>query len=193
MIALLFGPPGSGKGTQATRVAGRLGIPHVATGDMLRAEVAKGSALGLEAKPIMESGALIPDQLVVRMIGTRLDQPDATHGALLDGFPRTLAQAEALNAMLQQRGQGVGVVIDLQVPETALWERMQKRAHQEGRADDTEEAFHQRLDVFASQTRPVLHHYQRLGTRIVEIDGVGAIDEVTERIASALQGQESAA
>ncbi|MBV8301160.1 MAG: adenylate kinase [Candidatus Dormibacteraeota bacterium] len=187
MIVVLFGPPGSGKGTQAQRVAARLEIPHVATGDMLRAEVARGSELGREAAPIMASGALIPDDLVVRIIDARLSQPDARHGALLDGFPRTLAQAAALDAMLAGRQGRVDVVLQLDVPEAELWERMRNRAHQEGRADDTEIAFRQRLDVFRGETAPVLEHYRAAGTRIVAVNGVGAVDMVTDRIEQALQ------
>jgi adenylate kinase len=186
VIAVLFGPPGSGKGTQAARVAARLGIPHVATGDILRQEVARGSALGREAEPVMRNGRLVPDDLVVRIIESRLSQDDASRGALLDGFPRTVPQATALDAMLARRGQRVDVLVSLRVPDSELRDRVLKRAAIEGRADDTPEALAQRLVTYRAETEPVLIHYQAAGTRIVEIDGVGSIESITERIISAL-------
>ena len=188
MIVVLFGPPGSGKGTQAQRVASGLGVPHVATGDMLRAEVARGSALGREAEPIMASGHLIPDDLVVRIIEVRLDEPDARGGALLDGFPRTVPQARALDAMLRRNGRAVDNVLALQVSDDELRRRVQHRAEVEGRADDTMSAFSERLRVYRTETAPVLDYYRAEGTSIIEVDGVGEIDDVTERIAKALNG-----
>ena len=188
MIVVLFGPPGSGKGTQAQRVASGLGVPHVATGDMLRAEVARGSALGREAEPIMASGHLIPDDLVVRIIEARLDEPDARNGALLDGFPRTVPQAQALDAMLQRNGRAVDKVLALHVSDAELRRRVQHRAEVEGRADDTMTAFTERLRVYRTETAPVLDYYRSAGTNIVEVDGVGEIDAVTDRIAKALNG-----
>ena len=188
MIVVLFGPPGSGKGTQAQRVASGLGVPHVATGDMLRAEVARGSALGREAEPIMASGHLIPDDLVVRIIEARLDEPDARNGALLDGFPRTVPQAQALDAMLRRNGRAVDKVLALQVSDAELRRRVQHRAEVEGRADDTMTAFTERLRVYRTETAPVLDYYRSAGTTIVEVDGVGAIDAVSERIATTLNG-----
>jgi adenylate kinase len=187
MIVVLFGPPGSGKGTQASRVAGTLGVPHVATGDILRAEVAKGSALGAEVEPIMRSGRLVSDDLIVRVIEARLAEPDARSGALLDGFPRTVAQARALDAMLVRNQRHVDAVISLDVPDAELQERVVKRAGVERRADDTPEAFARRLQVYRDETAPVLDWYSANGTRIERVDGVGAIDAVTERIVSALQ------
>jgi adenylate kinase len=187
MIALMFGPPGSGKGTQASRVAVRLGIPHIAAGDMLRDEVVQGTELGREAKPIMDSGGLVPDELVIRMIDNRLNQPDATKGALLDGFPRTVPQAVALDAMLGKRNDHVAEVISLEVPEDELRRRILKRANTEGRSDDTIEGLAQRLIVYRQDTAPVLEHYRAAGTLIVAIDGVGDIDAITERIIEALK------
>ena len=193
MIAVLFGPPGSGKGTQAARVSARIGIPHIATGDILRDEVARGTALGLEAGPIMQRGMLISDDLVVRVIEARLLQPDAARGALLDGFPRTVAQAEALDAMLARRGRGVDVLVALDVPDRVLKERVLKRAQLEGRPDDTPEALELRLATYRAETEPVLGHYGAPGTRVERIDGVGSIDAVTERITAALaRGHEQA-
>jgi adenylate kinase len=186
MIALFFGPPGSGKGTQAQRVAERARLPHVATGEILRAEVAKGSDLGREVQPIMDSGGLVPDDLVVRVIEARLRDPDAAVGALLDGFPRTLPQARALDTMLRKRGSGVDTLMVLRVPDAELWRRMERRAHLEGRRDDTAESFQRRLRIYREETTPVVGHYRAAGARIAEIDGVGTIDEVTARIAAAL-------
>ena len=183
----MFGPPGSGKGTQASRVAVRLGIPHIAAGDMLRSEVARGTALGLEAKPIMDAGGLVPDDLVVRMIESRLNEPDAKNGALLDGFPRTVSQAIALDAMLAKRNDRVAEVISLEVPEDELRRRILKRATTEGRSDDTLEGLAQRLKVYRQDTAPVLDHYRTGNTLIESINGHGDIDEITDRIIAALK------
>ncbi|MFN2582706.1 MAG: adenylate kinase [Candidatus Dormibacteria bacterium] len=186
MIVIVFGPPGSGKGTQAQRVASRIAVPHIATGDILRAEVARGSELGREAEPIMRSGKLVPDELIVRMIESRLGAGDAKSGALLDGFPRTVAQAEALDAMLLRAGRGVDVVVSLLVGDDELRRRVLQRASIENRADDTESAFDQRLRTYREETAPVLDHYRGAGTHIAEVDGVGDIDSVTTRISGAL-------
>jgi adenylate kinase len=187
VIALMFGPPGSGKGTQASRVAVRLGIPHIAAGDMLRDEVARGTALGREAKPIMDAGGLVPDDLVVRMIDARLNEPDAGNGVLLDGFPRTVPQAVMLDAMLGKRSEHVAEVISLEVPDDELRTRILKRATIEGRSDDTVEGLAQRLIVYRQDTAPVLEHYRAIGTRIDATNGVGDIDAITARIMDALK------
>jgi adenylate kinase len=187
VIALMFGPPGSGKGTQASRVAVRLGVPHVAAGDMLRSEVARNTPLGREAKPIMDSGGLVPDDLVVRMIDGRLNEPDAKLGVLLDGFPRTVPQATTLDAMLDRRNEAVANVILLEVPDDELKTRILKRATIEGRSDDTAEGLAERLVVYRQDTAPVLEHYRAAGTRIQAIDGVGDIDAITERIMQSMQ------
>jgi adenylate kinase len=186
MIALMFGPPGSGKGTQATRVALRLGVPHVAAGDMLRSEVARDTPLGREAKPIMDAGGLVPDDLVVRMIDGRLNQSDASGGVLLDGFPRNVPQAVNLDSMLARRNENVNDVISLEVPDEELKERILKRATTEGRSDDTAEGLAQRLMVYRQDTAPVLQHYREVGTRIEAINGVGDIDAITQRIIESL-------
>jgi adenylate kinase len=193
VIAVMFGPPGSGKGTQASRVALRLGIPHVAAGDMLRNEVSRGTDLGREAKPIMDAGDLVPDDLVVRMIDARLNQPDAGKGALLDGFPRTVPQAVTLDRMLTVRGDYVAEVISLEVPEDELRVRILKRAEIEGRSDDTTEGLANRLVVYRQDTWPVLDHYRSHGTRIEAINGVGDIDAITERILESLKHNRAAA
>lgn len=187
MIAVMFGPPGSGKGTQASRVAVRLGIPHVAAGDMLRNEVSRGTDLGREAKPIMEAGGLVPDDLVVRMIDARLNQPDAGKGVLLDGFPRTVPQAGTLDRMLKARGDYVAEVISLEVPDDELEARILKRAVIEGRSDDTVEGLANRLVVYHKETWPVLDYYRSHGTRIESINGVGDIDAITDRIIESLR------
>ena len=183
----MFGPPGSGKGTQASRVAVRLGVPHIAAGDMLRDEVAHDTALGREAKPIMDAGGLVPDDLVVRMIDARLNQPDAKDGVLLDGFPRTVPQATMLDAMLAKRNEHVAEVISLEVHDDELKRRILKRATIEGRSDDTAEGLAQRLVVYRQDTAPVLEHYRAAGTRIDAINGVGDIDAITDRIMDALK------
>jgi len=191
VIVVIFGPPGSGKGTQAALVAQRIGVPHVATGDILRAETAKGTPLGREVEPIMRAGHLVPDDLVVRVIESRLAEPDAAPGALLDGFPRTIPQAVALDEMLERNRRRVEVVVPLNVPEDVLAERVRRRAP-EGRPDDTPEAFVKRMHVYRTETAPVLDYYRRKGTCIAEVDGVGDVDAVTERIADALKaGQAS--
>jgi len=188
MIVILFGPPGSGKGTQAQRVASSVGVPHVATGDILRAEVARASALGREAEPIMRSGKLVPDDLIVRIIESRLGESDAKQGALLDGFPRTLPQADALDAMLRRTGRSVDVVVSLNVGDDELRRRVLQRASIENRADDTETAFEERLRTYRDETAPVLDYYRGAGTRIAEVDGIGEVDAVTARISDALAG-----
>jgi len=185
MIVVVFGPPGSGKGTQAALVATRTGLPHVATGDILRAETAKGSPLGHEVEPIMRSGHLVPDDLVVRVIEARLAEPDAASGALLDGFPRTVPQAVALDEMLARNDRQVDVVVALNVPEDVLAERVRRRAP-EGRPDDTPEAFIKRLHVYRTETAPVLDYYSGKGTCVAKVDGVGDVVAVTERITGAL-------
>jgi adenylate kinase len=189
---VIFGPPGSGKGTQASRVAARLGMLHIATGDMLRDEVARGTALGREAEPIMRAGNLVSDDLVVRVIESRLAQPDAAKGVLLDGFPRTVRQAKALDEMLTGKGKRVDVLVALRVPEDVLGERVLRRAAIEGRSDDTPDAFAQRLATYRAETEPVLEHYIDSGTRIEEVDGVGSIEAVAERIVKALSGHRDA-
>lgn len=186
MIVIFFGAPGVGKGTQASRVAARSGLPHVSTGDMLRAEVERGTTLGKEAEPIMRSGELVPDDLLVRMIESRLGEPDAASGVILDGFPRTRPQAEALDAMLERTGRGAGIVLVLEVPDDVIRERVLNRAKLEGRLDDTPEAFAERLRVYREKTAPVLDHYRSTGARVEVIDGDAEMDVVTARILAAL-------
>jgi adenylate kinase len=188
MIVILFGAPGSGKGTQAERVAQTTATPHVSTGAILRAEVARGSALGREAQPIMESGALVPDDLMVRIIESRLAEADAQDGVILDGFPRTVPQAEALDAMLARNGREVGLILYLEVDPDLIKDRILRRASIDGRSDDNPEALAERMRVYQRDTAPVVDHYRRAGTRIESIDGAPPIDQVTEQILTVLGG-----
>jgi adenylate kinase len=182
LITVIFGPPGSGKGTQASIISRRFGMPHVGTGDMLRDEVAAGSDLGREVGPIMKNGGLIPDDLMVRLIERRLTQPDAQAGVLLDGFPRTVPQADALDEMLERTGREIGVVLFFDVPEAELSKRIAHRAGIDHRADDTPEAFIHRMREYEAKTAPVVGYYQDRGTRIEFVNGHAPIEAVTDSI-----------
>jgi adenylate kinase len=182
VITVLFGPPGSGKGTQAAIISDRFGLPHVSTGEMLRAEVAAQSDLGREVGPVMATGGLIPDETMVRVIEHRLNQPDARPGVLLDGFPRTVPQAEELDAMLERTGREIGVVLFFDVPESELQKRIAHRAQADHRADDTPEAFVQRMREYEAKTAPVIDYYQDRGTRIEFVNGNLPIEAVTDSI-----------
>jgi adenylate kinase len=182
VITVLFGPPGSGKGTQAEIISERFSLPHVSTGQMLRDEVAAGTELGREVAPIMESGGLIPDDMMVRIIEHRLSSPDAEQGVLLDGFPRTVPQAEALDEMLERTGREIGVVLFFDVPEDELRKRIAHRSDIDHRADDTPEAFVQRMREYEAKTAPVLDYYQDRGTRIEFVNGNAPIEAVTDSI-----------
>jgi adenylate kinase len=182
VIIVFFGPPGTGKGTQAARLAEITKRPHISTGAMLREAVDQDTPLGREAAPIMASGQLVSDDLMVRIIASRLAQPDAQAGVILDGFPRTVPQAEALDAMLTGLGKAIGVVLTLEVPEDVLRERILKRAEIDGRADDTAEAFAERMRVYQDETEPVIGYYRKNGTRLELIDGVGTMDDVSRRV-----------
>jgi adenylate kinase len=191
MRLIMLGPPGGGKGTQAAKIAAGFGIPQLSTGDMLREAVASGTSTGLHAKEIMERGDLVPDDLVVAVVADRLDEPDAANGFVLDGFPRTLAQAEALDDELYQRGLQLDAVLDLKVDESVLVERVRNRAEQMAergepvRSDDTAEVCERRLDVYRAQTAPVIEHYRSLGV-LKSIDGLQPIEAVTDELAAAI-------
>lgn len=188
MIGIIFGPPGSGKGTQATRIQSEFRLTHLSTGEILRAEVAKGSDIGREVGRIMAAGALVPDDLIVGIVRGRLPGSEAGAGVLLDGFPRTVEQARALDAMLSAEGRpGVDLVIFLDVPERVLVERLLHRAAVEGRADDTREAITGRMHEYRTVTAAVLDHYREDGVRVAEIDGVGEVGEVFNRIRAAIR------
>jgi adenylate kinase len=181
MRAIFLGPPGSGKGTQAKLLAERMGVPTISTGDMLREAVRLETPLGLRAKAIMEAGELVSDDVVIGLIRERISRPDARGGFLLDGFPRTLAQAAALDRLLAGNGESLDAVINLLVPEATLVERMVGRAAIEGRSDDRPETVRERLRVYSEKTAPLVDHYGARGIRI-DVDGSGSIEEVSARI-----------
>ncbi len=183
---LLFGPQGSGKGTQAKRIAAAHGIPHVSTGDMFRGAIARETPLGQKVKPILESGELVPDDLTVGLIRERLSEPDAQTGFVLDGFPRNLAQAAALDALLEELGRPLTAVLELLVPDEVCRERMTLRAAEEGRTDDTPEAIARRLAIYHEETAPLAEYYRAAG-KLVGVDGTGTIDEIAGRIEDALK------
>ena len=194
MNVLLLGPQGSGKGTQAQRIAAAHGIPHIATGDILRAAIAAGTELGLRVKPIYDAGELVPDDLMIELIRERLGQDDAQAGFILDGFPRTMAQAEALDAMLAEIGRALDVVLELQVgDEATLIERMLKRAVEENRSDDTPESMRRRLDLYYRETQPLVEYYRSTRGNVVGIHASGTVDEVFAEIQQALEQVEARA
>jgi adenylate kinase len=182
MNVLILGPQGAGKGTQAARIAATYGIPHIATGDMFRAAIASGSELGREVEPILAAGRLVPDELTISLIRERLGEDDAADGFVLDGFPRNLAQAEALDAMFAEHGIDLDVVVALQVPDEVAHARLIGR----GRSDDTAEAIAQRLADYHQQTEPLIEYY-RARDRLAPIDGAASEDDVFARIGSALE------
>jgi adenylate kinase len=182
---LLLGPPGAGKGTQAARLVGRLGIPQISTGDMLRAAVSAGSALGRKAKAYMERGDLVPDELVIGAARERLARPDTVRGFILDGFPRTAEQARALDELLEDLDVALERCVSIGVDEEALVARLNRRAEIEGRSDDNEEAIRTRMRVYRSQTEPLIAYYRERGL-LAEVCGVGSVEEVAKRIEEAL-------
>ena len=185
MRIVLLGPPGSGKGTQAARLKDRLNVPHISTGDLLRAAVKAGTPLGLQAKAAMDAGELVSDELMLGLIEERLGQDDIAAGYILDGYPRNLAQAEALDTVLDRLGQPVDKALALTVDEEQIVQRLAKRAAEEGRSDDTEEVVRNRLAVYREQTAPVTGYYDERSL-LVEVDGMGEIDEITRRLLDAL-------
>lgn len=185
---LIVGPQGSGKGTQGIRIADAYGIPAISTGDMFRAAVASGSDLGNQVTEIMQSGNLVPDELTSAVVRDRLTQADAAQGFLLDGYPRNVGQVADLDAFLAGRGEQLDAVIELVVPREESIERLTLRAADQGRADDTEEAIANRLAIYERETAPILDVYRERGIA-VEIDGVGTLDEITDRLIAALEGR----
>lgn len=192
MRLVLLGAPGSGKGTQAARLKSELGVPHISTGDMLRAAVAAGTPTGLKAKAVMDAGQLVSDDILLAMLEERLAQPDATNGFILDGYPRNLAQADALDHLLARIGQPLDAVVKLEVPNETIIGRCEIRYAAEHRKDDDPAVVRDRLKVYAEQTAPVADFYARRGTLQV-VDGVGALDEVTARVKRALKAESAAA
>jgi adenylate kinase len=185
---LLLGAPGAGKGTQAALLIERLGVPHVSTGDMLRAAVAAGTEVGLQAKAVMDSGKLVSDEIVIAIAQERLGEPDARQGFVLDGFPRTLAQAEALDVTLEKLGSPLECCLAVTVDVEAVVQRLLKRAEIEGRADDNEATIRERMRVYDEQTAPLLKYYGDRGV-LVEVDGMGSVVEVSKRIETALASE----
>jgi adenylate kinase len=185
MRMLIIGPPGAGKGTQAVRVASAYDVPAISTGDIFRANVSSGTPLGLQAKEYMDRGAYVPDELTNALVIDRLAQDDVAQGFLLDGFPRTLAQVYTLDDCLRQRDSDLDVVVRLVVETEEVVRRLLKRAHDQGRSDDTEDVIRHRLDVYQEQTHPLTDVYQERG-RLQNVDAVGTPDEVTERILTAV-------
>jgi adenylate kinase len=182
---LLLGVQGSGKGTQAKRLASEYDIAHLSTGDMLRQAIAEGTELGRRVKPVLEAGDLVPDDLMIELIRGRIQSPETADGFILDGFPRTMAQADALDAMLAEIDRPLSVVLELQVPDDVAIERLRKRAVDEGRSDDTPEAISNRIDLYHRETKPLVSHY-RLAGNLVGIHGDRSENEVFAEIQDAV-------
>ena len=190
MNLLVLGPQGSGKGTQAKRISAEYGVPHVSTGDIFRAAIADGSELGRRVEPILASGALVPDELTVSLIRERLAAPDARDGFVLDGFPRTIAQAEALDETLVETGQTLDAVLFFDLDDDVATERLRGRALEEGRDDDTPAVIAHRLAVYHEQTKPVVEHYRATG-KLVPLHAERSVGEVFAEIQAALEHVEA--
>ncbi len=193
MKIVFLGPPGAGKGTQSERLVHKHGIAQLSTGDMLRAAVNAGTPIGLRAKSVMEAGELVSDEIVIGIVSDRIEEPDCASGFILDGFPRTVAQAEALDGMLEEKGMTLDAVIELKVDQNRLLARIENRvreaeaAGQPVRKDDNPASFKQRLDAYREQTAPVSAYYERTG-RLQTVDGMQSIEEVSEAIDRILAG-----
>ena len=183
---LLLGPQGAGKGTQAKRISAEYGIPHIASGEILRAEMDAGTELGLRVKGVYDRGDLVSDDLMIELIRNRLEQPDTEAGFVLDGFPRTTVQAEALDSMFNDIGRNFSVAFALQIPDEVAFDRLRRRAEVEGRADDTDEAIQRRLDNYHRETEPLIEYYRTRGN-LVPIHGNRSENEVFAEIQRALE------
>ncbi len=183
---ILFGPPGAGKGTQASAMVEKYHLCHISTGDLLRKEIAEGTELGLQAKSLIDAGALVPDEVVIGMIDHQFKSVQGVDGFLLDGFPRTIAQAEELDAMLKAEGKELTSVVSLMIPDEMIMQRIKHRATIEGRADDAkEEVINNRIKTYHDKTEPLIEYYQNTG-HYTEINGIGTIEEVRARIFSVM-------
>ncbi|UDY24260.1 adenylate kinase [Nocardioides sp. Kera G14] len=185
MRLIIMGPPGAGKGTQAKFIAERFGIPAISTGDIFRANVSQGTPLGVQAKSFMDQGLYVPDEVTNLMVRDRIDEKDAEHGFLLDGYPRTLAQVEELDGMIKFTGHKLDAVIVLTVDQDEIVDRLHRRAVEEGRDDDTPDVIRKRQEVYLEQTEPLIAVYKERGL-VLEIDGLGEVTEVTVRIFAGL-------
>lgn len=187
MNVLLLGPQGSGKGTQAKRIAAEYELPHISTGDMFRDAIASATELGRRVQPILDRGELVPDELTIALIRERLEREDAEAGFVLDGFPRNLAQAMALDDLLRELGRDLDVVFEFQLPEDAALRRMQGRAREEGRRDDTPEVMRRRLEIYREQTEPLVEYYRASRGNVVGLHAERTIDEVFAEVQRALE------
>jgi len=185
MRLIIMGPPGAGKGTQAKFVAEHFKIPAISTGDIFRANEASGTELGLKAKQYMDAGDYVPDEVTNQMVRNRIDEPDAESGFLLDGYPRTLSQVEELDGMIKFTGHELDAVLVLTVDQDEIVQRLLQRAELEGRADDTEDVIRRRQELYTEQTEPLIEVYRGRGI-LIELNGMGEVDEVTQRIFDAL-------
>ena len=183
---LLLGPQGAGKGTQAKRISAEYGLPHIASGEILRAEMDAGTELGMRVKDVYDRGDLVSDDLMIELIRNRLEQPDTESGFVLDGFPRTTVQAEALDSMFNDIGRNFSVAFALQIPDQVAFDRLRRRAELEGRADDTDEAIQRRLDNYHRETEPLIEYYRTRGN-LVPIHGNRSENEVFAEIQRALE------
>jgi len=188
MRLVILGPPGSGKGTQAALLKERLHIAHISTGDLLRAAVAQGTPLGKIAKAVMDKGELVSDDLVLQLLEERLSEPDVANGYILDGYPRNLAQAQALDELLARLDQKIDHALALVVSEDQIVERLAVRAAEQGRTDDSEQVVRHRLRVYEEQTAPVVGYYEQLGL-LTTIDGVGSLEQINQRLQAAIGAQ----
>jgi adenylate kinase len=189
MNLVLFGPPGAGKGTQSKVLTSKRGLPQLSTGDMLRAAIEAGSPVGLACKALMTKGELVPDETVIRIIAERYDQPDCAHGAVFDGFPRTVPQAQALDVMLAERNKKIDLVLELKVDDAVLLSRVEARIKAGGilRSDDTPETLAHRLGVYYKNTAPLIDYYKGQG-KLKTVDGMAPVEHVTAAISQILEG-----
>jgi adenylate kinase len=186
MRLILLGPPGAGKGTQAQRLVDKHGIVQLSTGDMLRAAAAAGTPVGRRAKAIMDRGELVPDEVIIEIISERLDRPDTARGFILDGFPRTVAQAKALDELLEERGTTIDAIIEITVDEKMLHDRIEARAKETGGSRGDDKSTATRLEVYRRQTAPVADYYRRNGM-LMQVDGMGTVEEVAALIEAHLR------